>query len=50
LATHAGVATVPGEAFFIDGDEIVIRIPISVSKDELNLGLNKILNSLISKK
>jgi len=49
LAAYAGVATVPGEAFFIDKNEIVVRIPISVSKDELNLGLNKILDSLIYK-
>lgn len=52
LAQHifkkVGVATVPGEGFFIEGSEMVLRIPLSVEIAELSEGLNKILQALIS--
>lgn len=42
----SGVATVPGEGFFIDPHEMVLRIPMSVSESELKTGFQLILHAL----
>lgn len=42
IYSKAGVATVPGEGFFIDGKEMVLRIPISIPASELIEGFKAI--------
>lgn len=52
LANHiyntVRVATVPGEGFFLEGKDMVLRIPLSVSSKELERGLTLILRSLVN--
>lgn len=40
------VATIPGEGFFIDGTEMVLRIPLSIPIKELETGFELITQSL----
>lgn len=46
LLNHAGIAMVPGEGFFIEKDDMVLRIPISIHIKELEDGFSKIFNAL----
>ena len=41
-----GIATVPGEGFFIDSKEMVLRIPLSIKQSDLELGFKNILTIL----
>lgn len=43
---NTGVALVPGEGFFINDKEMVVRIPTSVPDTELEQGLSYIANAL----
>lgn len=44
---YAGVSTVPGEGFYLNPSDMVLRIPLSVSEKELEKGLEKILVGLL---
>lgn len=47
LYQEAGVAVVPGEAFFMEGNQMVLRFPVSPDQNELKRGFSKILSALL---